>query len=78
MLLCYVFLVENLSFAGICPKWSQMAWRAENSLGELKNFRATFLISNPAIVCLTLTWLTGFPLFYYKKFVFTTQTWQTS
>ena len=56
MLLCYVFLVENLSFAGICPKWSQMAGRAGNSPGELKNFRArpsgeliTFLISNPAV-----------------------------
>ena len=55
MLLCYVFLVENLSFAGICPKWSQMAGRAGYSPGELKNFRArpsgqliTFLISNPA------------------------------
>ena len=56
MLLCYVFLVENLSFAGICPKWSQMAGRAGNSPGELKIFRArpsgaliNFLISNPVI-----------------------------
>ena len=43
MLLCYVFLVENLSFAGMCPKWSQMAGRDGNSPGELKIFRASLL-----------------------------------